>query len=259
MQVSRNTQVVAVVRSLGPGERLILLASIAMLVAFMLLDGSSAYGTAPDFSAMSIEQKKREFFAFLSPMITDVNFQMTADHDRVRELLNASERGEEPGWFDRRWLERLAGKLEVAIHEMPLQEALQTLERRAGVVPESIVLAQAAMESGWGTSRFAREGNNYFGQRCYEAGCGMRPQARPDGVRFGLARFASPRASVESYMRNLNTHTEYRQFRELRKELRDRGRPITGLALVRGLSGYSERGADYVAEIAAMIRANDLE
>lgn len=243
----------------GPAELLVLAACVALLGAFTQIDVASGFSPPPDFSEMPVDRKKRRFFAYLSPMIAQVNFEMAADRDRIHELREAYMRGERIGWFNRRWLDRVASRLEVPIDDMELGEALELLERRAGVVPESIVLVQAALESGWGTSRFATEGNNYFGQRCYSPGCGMSPDGRPNGTRFGLAEFASVAASVESYIMNLNTHPSYTQFRKLREQRRKEGKPITGLALVEGLANYSERGSEYVAEIASMIRNNDLE
>jgi Bax protein len=244
---------------LTPSDIVLLAICVAWLGAFLLVDGDPRYPPPPDFAGMPVEQKKREFFAYLSPMISEVNFGLAADRARVRELRAAFEHDEPIGWADRRWLERLALKLEVDRDELTLGEALVLLERRAGVVPESIVLVQAAVESGWGTSRFALEGNNYFGQRCYRANCGMVPNERPQGARFGLARFASAGASVESYILNLNTHDSYRSFRELRQQRRMAGEAITGLSLVHGLESYSERGPEYVAQIASMIRGNNLE
>jgi Bax protein len=232
---------------------------VALLAAFTQIEVAGSVPTAPDFSDMAVAAKKREFFAYLSPMIAEVNFEMAADRDRVHKLREKLKHGESIGWFGRRWLDRLASRLEVPIDEMELGDALELLERRAGVVPESIVLVQAALESGWGTSRFAIEANNYFGQRCYSPECGMAPEDRPSGARFGLARFSSVAASVESYIMNLNTHPSYQRFRELREQRRESGEPITGLSLVEGLANYSERGKEYVAEIAAMIRNNDLE
>lgn len=259
--MSRETskpQANAAGKTLTPGDLLVIAASAAFLTGFMLIDGGEHFAPPPDFSEMPVEGKKRQFFAYLSPMISAVNFELAADRDRVRELMAQHEAGERIGWLDRRWLGRLASRFKVPIDELELDEALATLERRAGVVPESLVLVQAAVESGWGTSRFAQEGNNYFGQRCYRPNCGMVPAGRPDGS-FGLTRFASVAASVESYILNLNTHPEYVEFRDLRKERREAGRPVTGLALVGELDGYSERGEAYVEEIADMIRANDLE
>jgi Bax protein len=233
-------------------------ASVAFLAGFMLVDRAESFPDPPDFSNMPIDEKKRAFFAFLSPMITAVNFELAADRDRVRRLRDELAEGTSIGGFDRRWIGRLAQRLEVPIDELELDEALAILERRAGIVPESLVLVQAAVESGWGTSRFALEGNNYFGQRCYRPDCGIEPNSRPD-ARFGLARFESAADSVESYILNLNTHPEYRGFRELRQQRRDAGEPITGLALVEGLSAYSERGEDYISDIESMILANNLE
>ena len=206
---------------------------------------------------MPVDQKKREFFAFLSPLVAEVNFGLAADRERIQEIRAKHDRGEKPGWFERRWLERLAGRLEVPIDSMDFGDALAMLERRTGVVPEAIVLAQAAIESGWGTSRFALEANNYFGQRCYEPACGVSPAAADDD--FGLARFPSVGDSVESYIRNLNTHPGYREFREQRLALRESGMPVTGLALIAGLTNYSERGVEYVSDIATIIRDNGLE
>lgn len=236
----------------------LLAACTAFLSGFLLVDGDPRYPPPPDFASMPAETKKREFFAYLSPMVSEINFDLAADRRRVQELKAAYEQGASIDWADRRWLDRVAGRLEVNMDELTLGEVFVLLERRAGIVPESIVLVQAAVESGWGTSRFALEGNNYFGQRCYRPGCGMAPQGRR-GARFGLARFSSPAASVESYILNLNTHESYRSFRELRQRRRMAGEPLTGLSLVEGLGNYSERGSEYVAQIASMIRANDLE
>lgn len=244
----------------SPADYVVLALCIALLAGFVMTDVRAvAYRPPPDFSSMSVEQKKREFFAYLSPMIDRVNFEMAADRRRVERLRADYEAGETIGWLDRRWLGRLAVRLEVPIDEMELGEALEVLERRTGVVPEALVLVQAAVESGWGTSRFAVEGNNYFGQRCYRADCGIVPEDRPEGRRFGVAEFSSVAASVESYIMNLNTHEGYRDFRLLRDELRDEGKPITGLAVVDSLVNYSERGADYVEQLESMIRANNLE
>jgi Bax protein len=244
----------------APADFIVLALGIALLAGFFMTDVRAvAYEPPPDFGRMSVEQKKREFFAYLSPMVARVNFEMADDRRRVERLRARYESGDPIGWLDRRWLGRLAVRLEVPIEEMELGEALAMLERRAGVVPEALVLVQAAIESGWGTSRFALEGNNYFGQRCYSADCGIVPEQRADGQRFGLAEFSSVAASVESYIMNLNTHEGYREFRLLREELRDADRPVTGLAVVESLVNYSERGADYVAQLEAMIRANNLE
>ena len=134
----------------------------------------------------------------------------------------------------------------------------ETLLRRVDVVPPSLALAQAANESAWGTSRFARDGNNYFGQWCFEQGCGLVPKRRDEGRAHEVATFSSPVESVERYMANLNTHDAYRPLRERREQLRESEAPITGIQLAAGLEKYSERGEEYIAELRSMIRFNNL-
>ena len=240
------------------GNLVIIAGCVALLSGFMTLDGGPTYATPPDFSAMPVDQKKREFFAYLSPMVESINASLRSERDRVVSIREDYAAGAEPGWLDRRWLRQLAQRYEVDLEYMELDEALAMLERRAGVVPESLALAQAAIESGWGTSRFALEGYNYFGQRCYEQDCGIAPQGRAD-ARFGLAEFDSVADSVYSYIMNLNTHPEYVDFRLRRQALRSEGQVDSGLSLLEGLEGYSERGSDYLDEVRALIRANDLE
>jgi Bax protein len=225
----------------------------------MTVSGRPGYGSPPNFAELDVDLKKRRFFDYLTPMIADINAALSRDRQRVQAIREDFEQGNEPGWANRRWLRKLAMKLDVPIEDLDTGDALALLERRTGTVPESLVLAQAAIESGWGTSRFATEGNNYFGQRCYQPGCGIEPLAVNGSTDFGLARFGSVAESVESYILNLNTHPEYRTLRVRRQSLRDSGAAVTGLALVGELAAYSERGSEYVAEVTALILSNNLE
>jgi Bax protein len=241
------------------GDLVVLIACGGLLATYASLDEDDFRARPPDFAAMEVAERKQAFFDYLSPFITETNRQFAEARDRVLAIREAHSNGHLPSWTERRWLRELADRLEVSLEELDLAEALRLLERRAGTVPRSLVLVQAAVESGWGTSRFAREGNNYFGQRCYREGCGIAPSGHGEDAGFGLAAFSSPAASVESFVRNLNTHPNYLAFREIRQSRREAGQPLTGLSLVQGLEGYSERGDEYVAEIASMIRANGLE
>lgn len=137
-------------------------------------------------------------------------------------------------------------------------EMVKELMRRVDVIPTSLVLAQAANESGWGTSRFAREGNNIFGQWCFDEGCGLVPNARGEDASHEVRAFASVDAAVRAYFRNLNTHPSYEDLRTLRASMRMQGLPLNSMVLARGLTRYSERGMDYVEELQDMIRINDL-
>lgn len=239
------------------GDAFVLAAALGFLVGFVFLP-EEPVPPLPAFARMDVDLKKQTFFAYLSPVIARVNESFRTDRERLEDLAATVDRGEQLSWFERRWLRQAAERYELSLEEQPLDETLATLVRRAGVVPESIVLAQAAKESGWGTSRFAREGNNLFGQRCYGNDCGISPQGRPN-ARFGLAQFNSVEDSIESYVLNVNTHPSYEAFREQREALRESGDPVTGLALVDQLVNYSERRDEYVEELRALIRQNGLE
>lgn len=135
----------------------------------------------------------------------------------------------------------------------------QELLTRVDMLPPSLVLAQAAEESGWASSRFTIEGNAFFGQWDF-SGKGMTPKKqRKELGNYGLARFESPLASVEGYIHNINTHTAYQKLRDLRDELRKDDKMLTGIELAGTLHKYSERGQAYIDGIREMIRFNKLE
>jgi len=150
---------------------------------------------------------------------------------------------------------RVIEATESAIDEKKRQELLVKVD----IVPPSLALAQAAEESGWATSRFTSEGNALFGQWDF-SGKGMAPkQQRKELGNYGLARFNSPLASVEGYMRNINTTNAYHKFRALRSKLNHENKPLTGLVLAGTLDKYSERGHAYIDSIRSMIRYNKLQ
>lgn len=234
--------------------------AVLMLGLFMFMP-EPAEPRLPELASLEPDAKKARFFSFLRPVVADANDRVRRDKARlvaIKRKLAAS--GRPLSWFDYRRLDALAEAYDVDLDDAsPTDEAvLSALEQRIDTVPASLALAQAAKESGWGTSRFAIEGNNLYGQRCYRAGCGIAPQGRPDAD-FGVARFDSIAESVRSYMRNLNTHERYEAFRQQRRELREAGEPLTGLRLADALVDYSERGAAYTAEIKSLIRNNELE
>jgi Bax protein len=135
---------------------------------------------------------------------------------------------------------------------------LKRLHLRIDVIPPGLVLAQAANESGWGTSRFSREVNNLFGEWTYRAEHGVMPLQRREEAGHYVRRFDSLRQSVRSYLNNLNRGRAYRGMRQLRASLRGEGQEPDALTLAAGLTRYSTRGEAYVAEIRAMILSNGL-
>ena len=227
--------------------------ALAFAVLWLFLD---AVTSLPDFRQYEAgPERKAVFFAYMRPLIREENDRIR--EDRARLLAIAAKDG--PGWSDRRWLARLAddyGLVDEAVDDPAL---IQRLLRRVDIVPMSLALAQAAKESGWGSSRFAREGNNLFGEWCFDDGCGLVPRSRARGATHEVETFFTPRNSVRSYLENINTHEKYQGFRRERERMRAQGRPLSGLTLADELSQYSERREAYVKELKALIATNDLE
>lgn len=209
----------------------------------------------PDFSRYrDTTEKKAAFFSFLYPRIVLANSRILLERDYLLSLENKPSLSPE----DAKWLDTQARRLRVDGETgSPAQIAL--LKKRLDIIPPSLIMAQAANESAWGTSRFATKGNNLFGQWCFSKGCGLVPQGRIEGATHEVARFSSPYRSVRAYIQNLNRHPTYQLLREIRQTDRHGNDPLSGIDMAEGLLGYSERGADYVEEIRAMIHYNNLE
>ncbi|MGA1561760.1 MAG: glucosaminidase domain-containing protein [Gammaproteobacteria bacterium] len=130
---------------------------------------------------------------------------------------------------------------------------------RVDTVPISLAIAQAALESAWGRSRFAREGKNLFGIWCYEPGCGLVPKRRNKDATHEVTAYPDVSGSVRDYIHSLNSHSAYAMLRELRSTERKNGNPITASSLTPGLTKYSAIGTQYVDRIESIVFANDLE
>lgn len=134
-----------------------------------------------------------------------------------------------------------------------LLQIFTSLLRRADVVPVKLVMAQAIIESGWGSSNFAREANNYFGMRCYSENCGMKP-AGIDSSNFLVKVYPTEMAGIEDYLWTLNTGYAYRNFRRLRAQMRMQDEPLDPVKLSGGLIKYSENGDEYLEMVSNIIR-----
>ncbi len=202
------------------------------------------------------EARKAVFFKALLPLILLVNEDIERDRQRLALLHQQKKAGFALAPKDRFWLARLAERYGVSYTGEVDTAALMA---RVDIVPPSLALAQAVEESGWGTSRFAQDGNALFGQLTWnDRHEGIVPRNRQPGESHRFRAFEDPMASVRSYVHNLNTHRAYRPFRSLRASLRREGKPLDGLRLAAGLERYSERGQDYIRTIRAVIRSNDL-
>lgn len=211
----------------------------------------------PSFSDYrNIEERKTEFFNFLRPFIQQENSLILEKRQRLLELSNARQSDREFSQVEVDWLKTLCAEYRIGAFDMEAETTWSKLLLRVDVVPVSLALVQAAVESGWGTSRFASEGNNLFGQWCFSKGCGMVPDDRNAEDSHEVAIFPTVNAAVHSYFRNLNTGRVYRDMRERRRDLREAGNRITGYELAKELTRYSERGDHYVKLLRSMIRDN---
>ena len=217
---------------------------------------------------MTVEDKKELFYRSLLPLVLYSNNAIIEEREK---LLGIIERhpdlsiGNEAdvSWIldlgiHYRLIKVLEGESPVLPEGQSLKDFLSNLLDRVDTIPASLALGQGAYESGYGTSRFALEGNSYFGQWTYD-GKGMSPKKkRASKGNYGVAAYEWPLDSVRSYMLNLNTHRAYSDLRTKRAHLRNQAKAVTGEALAQTLTSYSERGMDYVKSLTGMMRFNQL-
>ena len=208
----------------------------------------------PDFAAIPIVyEKKKAFFAFMTPLIKAENNAILAHREHLLQLHEAERISQEK----LNWMTDLASHYRLTPFSPDSPEDRRALLARVDIIPLSLAMAQAANESAWGTSRFAREGNNIFGQWVFGKGKGMVPKNRTEGASHEVARFDTVSDSIAGYIYNLNTLWAYEPLRALRYEQRSRGVQPNGEVLAMGLERYSSRGKAYIMEIQQLIRFND--
>ena len=201
-----------------------------------------------DLNTLGDTKKKRELFIkIVLPLILDENKKITEDREKLFKILgkNFNTVGE------RVWLNRRFKEYKIEDHD------LAKLKMRMDIIPVSIALAQAANESGWGTSRFALEGNALFGQWTWSKK-GILPKEQDPDQTHKIMQFQILKASVKAYKNNLNTHNAYQEFREVRAQLRQENKKVTGLSLTKYLKNYAAIGEKYVAILEDIIEKNSL-
>jgi Bax protein len=207
----------------------------------------------------STESKKRLFFLSLLPMALLANEEINSQRRTLLDILSEYDSTGGLGQEQLAELAKIQAYYRVKDNPLSNRRARTTLLRRVDTIPPAMILAQAANESGWGTSRFAQRANNLFGEWTFTPGHGLVPENRPEGETYEVRRFNSLYQSVRSYTRNINTHWAYQPLRQLREDLRKDGEQITGLILATELDMYSTRREDYTREIVGLIRSNRLE
>lgn len=212
-------------------------------------------GNKPDFASIKdIKQRKQAFVNFMLPLIEASNQSILKDRNTLLVALPELEETQNP--LTDSALLSICHRYAKSCGKIPAKDQVIYLLDRVNIVPASLVLAQSANESSWGTSRFAREGNNFFGQWCFTKGCGLVPKQRGKNQTHEVKVFVSPLASVKGYMHNINTSNVYAELRKIRSRLASQKQPISGIALAGGLAKYSQRGQAYIDEIRSMIRYN---
>jgi len=193
-------------------------------------------------------KKRKDFFIqIILPLVIDENNSIKLDRMKLFSILNKSKNTK----TEQEWLNIKFKQYGV------VNKDLSTLKVRMDEVPVSMAIAQAAKETGWGTSRFAQEGNALFGQWTW-SGEGIKPADAEDDSTHKVMRFKVLQASVKAYQRNLNTHSSYKDFRSARAELRDEGKKLDSMILTEYLDKYAETGKEYVKILQQIIRQNNL-
>ena len=195
----------------------------------------------------SVKLKKETFIKIVLPLVVAENEKILADKEKLKILENKKYTTD----LEKQWLRQKL--LEYKVKKGDLKE----LAKRIDIIPTSIALAQAAKESGWGTSRFALEGNAIFGQWTW-SGQGIAPLERSSNKNHKILKFPILRASVKAYQNNLNTHKGYSNFREKRLKIRQTNKKIKGLELTETLKNYAQTGSEYTKILNQIIRENRL-
>ena len=204
----------------------------------------------PNEIKMIEDSKKRKelFIQIVLPLILKENSNIRLDRKTLFSIINKSNNSD----LEKKWLEKKYKQYGIKTKD------LSELKIRMDEVPVSLAIAQAAKETGWGTSRFAQEGNALFGQWTW-SGEGLKPKDADVDKGHKVMKFNVLQASVRAYKRNLNTHFTYKDFRKARAELRDLGKPLDGLTLSEHLDKYAETGTQYVAVLKKIIIQNKLK
>jgi len=194
----------------------------------------------------NVKEKKETFLQILLPLVVAENEKIKEDRKYLLKILKDNVSEENTKWLNKKY----------KIYKVS-DRNINELIKKIDIIPTSIALAQAAKESGWGTSRFALEGNAIYGQWTWN-GDGIEPLEKTKDQNHKILKFPLLRASVKAYINNLNTHRGYKSFREKRAELRKQNKKLVGLELIHELKNYAQNGTKYTKILEQIIKQNDL-
>lgn len=234
--------------------------SLGLAIVVLTMMSLNAGAAVPDFAAMKdVKQKKRAFFDYMYPLVEQANKEILIKRSKISQIRSKMAAGNQLTTDEQDFIRRVSDEYEIKSKDAVSQKNVETLYKVVDYVPPSLALAQSANESAWGTSRFAKQANNFFGQWCFRKGCGIVPAQRSKGSRHEVRKFSSTLDSVRSYLKNINISRAYASLRNLRFTMRQNKNMLVGYSLAEGLIKYSSRGKAYVKEIRSMIRGNKLK
>lgn len=210
-----------------------------------------------DFDTLDVQQRKQLFFRILAPLVAAENNKLREQREFLLHTFEQFEQLPKQSPVFRR-VQAIAQRFDVS-GDLNDGQTRETLLRRVDIVPAALVLAQAANESGWGTSRFAREANNLFGMWTWDENEGIEPARRAANARHFVRSFGNLREAIGNYLHTINVGRAYRELRTIRAAQRARGEPPSAIEMAAGLERYSARGKAYVSEIRSIIRFNQLD
>ena len=196
----------------------------------------------------SVKKRKDFFIQIILPLIIKENNNIKLDRKTLFNIINKSNNTNS----EKQWLDKKYKQYGVKFKD------LSTLKIRMDEIPVSLAIAQAAKETGWGTSRFAQEGNALFGQWTW-SGEGLKPKDAKKGEDHKVMKFNILQASVRAYQRNLNTHSTYKDFRKARAKFRDSNKSLDSVELSKYLIKYAETGNQYIEVLQKIIQQNNLQ
>ena len=199
-------------------------------------------------SIESSGKRKSLFIKIILPLVLEENNRIIIDRKKLFSILNKNKNSKD----EIKWLNQKFKQYGV------LNKDLATLKVRMDIIPVSLAIAQAAKETGWGTSRFAIEGNALFGQWTW-SGEGIKPAGADTDATYKVMKFNVLKASVRAYQRNLNTHSSYKKFRFVRAQLRDDNKKLDSLKLAEYLDNYAQTGTEYTKVLKQIIQQNQLK
>lgn len=225
----------------------------AIFCFFMGVSYNPVITQTPNFAADTSDQREQLFISLMVPKIDLANQQIMVLRKRILAIVAEQQKTGKVSDVNLQFLKATASAYKVDNFNVNDPESIHELLARVDVVPASLVLAQAATESGWGASHFAQRADNFFGQHCFTEGCGL---SVPGTSGFEVQKFNGAQDAVNTYFYNINVNDSYAAFRAARAQMRARGEPLTGLALVPYLVNYSVLGQSYVNMISSIISAH---